>query len=200
MPNVVITGPSGAGKTTLTKLLLLYLTNYNLCVGYTTRAPRHGEINGRDYFFIQPREFEEKMANDELVAVTQYVGNLYGIPKNALYRDNQIFVVDREGAESIKRIVEANTCENPNIREPIHPKTYFVCLYADNRILMNRIIRRKHKNNLDRREIEEIIGRVIENEKDMDFYKSFPFDEIIKTNNGLAAMWKLKKFFKIIAQ
>ncbi|MDD6201782.1 MAG: guanylate kinase [Lachnospiraceae bacterium] len=77
----VVSGFSGAGKGTLMNLLLKTYENYALSISMTTRAPRPGEENGREYFFITKEEFEEHIAKDELIEYAQYVGNYYGTPK-----------------------------------------------------------------------------------------------------------------------
>ena len=78
---VVVSGFSGAGKGTLMKALLTKYDNYALSISATTRNPREGEEDGREYFFKTREEFEQMIENDELVEYAQYVGNYYGTPK-----------------------------------------------------------------------------------------------------------------------
>jgi len=78
---VVVSGFSGAGKGTLMKALLAKYKNYALSISATTRSPRTGEEDGREYFFKTREEFEHMIENDELVEYAQYVGNYYGTPK-----------------------------------------------------------------------------------------------------------------------
>ena len=72
---VVVSGFSGAGKGTLMKALLTKYDNYALSISATTRNPREGEEDGREYFFKTREEFEQMIENDELVEYAQYVGN-----------------------------------------------------------------------------------------------------------------------------
>jgi len=78
---VVVSGFSGAGKGTLMKNLLSKYDNYALSVSCTTRKPREGELDGREYFFKTKEEFEEMISNDALVEYARYVDNYYGTPK-----------------------------------------------------------------------------------------------------------------------
>ena len=78
---VVVSGFSGAGKGTLMKALLTKYDNYALSISATTRNPREGEEDGREYFFKTREEFEQMIENDELVEYAEYVGNYYGMPK-----------------------------------------------------------------------------------------------------------------------
>ena len=78
----VISGFSGAGKGTIVKhLLSKYDNNYNLSISATSRAPRTGEEDGRDYFFKTREEFEQMIEAGELLEYTQFNGNYYGTPK-----------------------------------------------------------------------------------------------------------------------
>ena len=78
---VVVSGFSGAGKGTLMKNLLAKYNNYALSISCTTRKPREGELDGREYFFKTKEEFEEMISKDELVEYARYVDNYYGTPK-----------------------------------------------------------------------------------------------------------------------
>ncbi len=77
----VISGFSGAGKGTLMKKLMDNYDNYSLSISATTRAPRPGERDGVDYFFVTRERFLEMIKNDELLEYAQYVDNYYGTPK-----------------------------------------------------------------------------------------------------------------------
>lgn len=78
---VVVSGFSGAGKGTLMKKLMQEYDDYALSVSMTTRAPREGEENGREYFFVSREEFEEKIRADGLVEYASYCDNYYGTPR-----------------------------------------------------------------------------------------------------------------------
>ena len=78
---IVVSGFSGAGKGTLMKELLKNYDNYALSISATTRNPREGEVDGREYFFKTTEEFEKMIAQDELIEYAKYVNNYYGTPR-----------------------------------------------------------------------------------------------------------------------
>lgn len=79
---IVVSGFSGAGKGTIMKeLLKKYEEKYALSVSATTRAPRPGEQEGREYFFRSVEEFEKMIAKEELIEYAKYVDNYYGTPR-----------------------------------------------------------------------------------------------------------------------
>lgn len=83
----VVSGFSGAGKGTVMKELIRKC-NYSLSISATTRKPREGEVDGREYFFLTREQFESMIENDELLEWAEYVGNYYGTPKK--YVENQL--------------------------------------------------------------------------------------------------------------
>ena len=78
---IVVSGFSGAGKGTIMKELLKRYDNYALSISATTRQPREGETDGREYFFKTADEFEKMIAKDELIEYARYVENYYGTPR-----------------------------------------------------------------------------------------------------------------------
>ena len=78
----VVSGFSGAGKGTIMKALLEKYDNYALSISATTRKPREGEEHGREYFFLTVDQFEEMIANDQLIEHARYVSNYYGTPRS----------------------------------------------------------------------------------------------------------------------
>lgn len=104
---VVVSGFSGAGKGTAMKRLLEKYDTYALSVSATTRAPREGEQDGREYFFKTVEAFEEMIAKDELVEYAQYVTNYYGTPRAYVEEQlaagrNVILEIEIQGALKIK--------------------------------------------------------------------------------------------------
>ena len=104
---IVISGFSGAGKGTITKKLLENYDNYALSISMTTRQPRPGEVDGREYFFVDRERFEQHIAKEELVEYAEYVGNYYGTPR--AYVEEQlnngkdvILEIEIQGALKIK--------------------------------------------------------------------------------------------------
>ena len=78
---VVVSGFAGTGKGTVMKELLKRYDSYALSISATTRSPRQGEVDGREYFFKTTEEFEQMIAEGEFVEHACYVGNYYGTPK-----------------------------------------------------------------------------------------------------------------------
>ena len=79
---LVIVGPSGVGKGTLiSKLTAKYPESFGFSVSYTTRGPRAGELDGREYFFVNHEEFEKKIANDAFIEYCKVHANFYGTEK-----------------------------------------------------------------------------------------------------------------------
>ena len=106
---LVISGFSGAGKGTVMKRLLELHDEYSLSISATTRKPREGEVDGREYFFKTVEEFEKMIAEDALIEHAQYVGNYYGTPKAYVEEqldkgNNVILEIEIQGAMNIKRM------------------------------------------------------------------------------------------------
>ncbi len=78
---IVVSGFSGSGKGTIMKEIMRRYDNYALSVSATTRKPRPGEEEGREYFFRSTEEFEKMIAKDELIEYARYVDNYYGTPR-----------------------------------------------------------------------------------------------------------------------
>ncbi len=83
---LVITGPSGVGKGTLIRALMVRLPGLELSVSATTREPRPGEENGRDYWFMTPEEFEKRLQAGEFLEHAEYAGHRYGTLRSELER------------------------------------------------------------------------------------------------------------------
>ncbi len=103
----VITGPSGVGKGTLIKELLGRVPNLTLSVSATTREPREGEVDGRDYHFLSHEEFEERMDADDFLEFASYSGNRYGTLRSEVERclaDGRSVVLEIEvqGAQQVR--------------------------------------------------------------------------------------------------
>ena len=78
---IVVSGFSGAGKGTVMKALTAKYDQYALSVSATTRTPRTGEVNGREYFFVTTEEFEKMIDEDGLIEHAKYVNHYYGTPR-----------------------------------------------------------------------------------------------------------------------
>ena len=105
---VVISGPSGAGKGTIVGRILKELDNIGFSTSMTTRSPREGEVDGRDYFFVTEEEFKKAIDEDAFVEYANVHGNYYGTPKSEaasrLERGmNVLLDIDVQGAMNVKK-------------------------------------------------------------------------------------------------
>ena len=105
----IIAAPSGCGKTSLVKALLEKVNNLTVSTSHTTRDPRPGEINGKNYFFISKSEFNEINAKNGFLESAQVFDNFYGTAKQTVVNllDKGIDVIleiDWQGARQIKKI------------------------------------------------------------------------------------------------
>ena len=105
---VVVSGFSGAGKGTLMKELLKRYDNYALSISATTRAPREGETDGKEYFFVTKEQFEKMRDERKLVEYAQYVNNYYGTPKEYVEQKmaegkDVILEIEIQGALKVKK-------------------------------------------------------------------------------------------------
>ena len=148
---VILSSPSGAGKTTLVKLLS-QRKNFNISVSHTTREPRSNEIEGKDYFFINNKDFENLIKNNQFLEHAKVFNNLYGTSKKPVIDllssgKNVIFDIDWQGTKQIK---------SQNIKYKII--TFFV-LPPSKQVLFDR---------LSNRDMED---KLIASERMKDFYK-----------------------------
>jgi guanylate kinase len=107
----VVTGPSGVGKGTLIRGLMERVPGLELAVSATTRAPRDGEVEGRDYYFLSPEEFERRVAAGDFVEHAEYAGHRYGTLRSELERPARAIVleVDLQGARQIRNALPEAT-------------------------------------------------------------------------------------------
>jgi len=107
---LVLSAPSGAGKTTIARQLIQRHPSWRFSVSATTRQQRPGEVDGSDYFFLEREEFQQRIANGDLIEWEEIFGNLYGTLRSHIARQLQeaegdsrvIFDVDVKGALSIR--------------------------------------------------------------------------------------------------
>ena len=105
---IIISSPSGAGKTTLCKLLIKKMKNINLSVSYTSRNKRLNEINGKDYFFVSKKKFELLKNKNYFIETSINFNNLYGSPyRNIIIskrkKQHILFDIDWKGARKIRK-------------------------------------------------------------------------------------------------
>jgi guanylate kinase len=106
----VVSSPSGGGKGTLIQRVLKQVPNLSYSVSYTTRAPRNGEVNGREYFFIDTEQFQKMVAANEFLEWAQVHSKLYGTARQQVLREvseghDIILEVDVQGAASVRALL-----------------------------------------------------------------------------------------------
>ena len=104
---IVISGPSGAGKSTVVFKTMEKRADVCFSTSVTTRQPRPGEVDGREYFFVNPERFQEMAKNGELLEHAQYVSNFYGTPRAYVERKmaegmNVILDIEIQGARQVR--------------------------------------------------------------------------------------------------
>ncbi|MBZ4022459.1 guanylate kinase [Rhodobacter sp. TJ_12] len=109
---IILSSPSGAGKSTLAKRLMAWDGSMSFSVSATTRAPRPGEVDGRDYYFKTRPEFEAMVAAGEMLEHAEVFGNLYGTPRGPVEQrlaegHDVILDIDWQGGQQVRRSVLA---------------------------------------------------------------------------------------------
>lgn len=103
---LVFSSPSGAGKTTISRKLLEKDSNLELSISATTRPRRPGEVNGKDYFFVSPEQFEAMVARGEMLEHAQVFDHRYGTPREPVEKALQagrdvLFDIDWQGTQQV---------------------------------------------------------------------------------------------------
>ncbi|RUM88612.1 MAG: guanylate kinase, partial [Thermovibrio sp.] len=105
---IVISAPSGTGKTTLVHMLLKEFPDLEFSVSYTTRPPRPGEVDGRDYHFVDRKTFERMIEEGDFLEWAEVYGNLYGTSRTQVLKalnegKDVILDIDTQGALQVKK-------------------------------------------------------------------------------------------------
>ena len=105
---IIISSPSGAGKTTLCKLLLKKMKNISLSISYTSRNKRLNEIQGKDYYFVTKNKFNQLDKKDFFIETAKNFNNLYGSPYKNIVNSRKkklhlLFDIDWKGARKIRK-------------------------------------------------------------------------------------------------
>ena len=109
---LILSSPSGAGKTTLAKKIQQKYQNFKISVSHTTRKPRSNEVEGIDYFFIKHEEFEKKIANNEFYEYAKIFDNYYGTSRDSVdellnnNNNNILFDIDWQGTQQLSKFKE----------------------------------------------------------------------------------------------
>jgi guanylate kinase len=106
----IISAPSGAGKTSLVNGLLVNNSQIDLSVSYTTRAPRSGEVNGKDYYFVTREQFLTMAQHGDFLESAEVYGNLYGTSQSWIKRETLsgrdiLLEIDWQGAAQVRRLL-----------------------------------------------------------------------------------------------
>jgi len=107
----VLSSPSGTGKTTLTKKIAKNNTNFTISISHTTRKPRPNEVNGKDYYFVSKKEFENLKNKENFFEYANIFDNYYGTLKSPVLKlleegKDVLFDIDWQGTKQLKKIKE----------------------------------------------------------------------------------------------
>ena len=105
---LILSSPSGAGKTTLTKKIQQKYQNFKISVSHTTRKPRANEVDGVDYHFVSQKGFEDLIAKDEFYEYAKIFDNYYGTSKKSVKnilekKQNVLFDIDWQGTKQLEK-------------------------------------------------------------------------------------------------
>ena len=108
---VILSSPSGAGKTTISKKIQQKYQNFKISVSHTTRKPRPNELEGIDYFFISHEDFEKKINNNEFYEYAKIFDNYYGTSKESINtlvnnKNDILFDIDWQGTQQLSNFKE----------------------------------------------------------------------------------------------
>ena len=137
--NIVLSSPSGAGKTTITKKISQKYPNIKISISHTTRKPRPNEIDGVDYHFVSKDKFENLIKDNKFYEYAKIFDNYYGTSKqsvNKLHKENYdvVFDIDWQGTKQLSEYKELNLIK-------------IFILPPDKKELKNRLINRNQDNN-----------------------------------------------------
>ena len=139
--NIVLSSPSGAGKTTITKKISQKYPKIKISISHTTRKPRPNEIDGVDYHFVSKDKFEKLIGNDSFYEYAKIFDNYYGTSKqsvNKLHAENYdvVFDIDWQGTKQLSKFKNLDLIKIFLITE-------------DKKELRNRLIKRNQNTNIE---------------------------------------------------
>ena len=170
---IILSSPSGAGKTTLVKKISS-LKNYTISTSYTTRTPRTNEVNGKDYFFVKKKKFKSLIKEKQFLEYAEVFQNYYGSSKKFVLSKlkkgkNVIFDIDWQGTKQIKQ------------KKLKYKLITFFILPPSRKVLYQRLSNRDMKDKL-------IVGeRMKQFDKDILKWKSYDF---VVVNDDLNQCYK----------
>ena len=158
---IILSSPSGAGKTTLTKKISAK-DNFTVSISHTTRPPRTNEINGKDYIFVDKDDFNQLIKNNQFLEHAEVFKNFYGSGKEKVYEElnngkNVVFDIDWQGTEQIKK------------KKLNYKLITFFILPPSKKVLLDRLKKRDLKD-------EKIVNeRMKQFEKDLQQWKNYDY-------------------------
>jgi len=173
---IILSSPSGAGKTTLVKMLSK-LSNFDISISHTTRKPRHNETPDKDYFFVDENEFKRFIKNEEFLEYAKVFSNFYGTTRTPVIDKlnkgkNVLFDIDWQGADQIK---------NKNLDYKL---ISFFILPPSKEILFERLSNRDMKDKLIAEERMKQFGR--------DVLHLINYDYVVINDNIETCYFKIK--------
>ena len=164
--NIVLSSPSGAGKTTITKKISQKYPNIKISISHTTRKPRPNEVDGVDYHFVSINKFENLIKENNFYEYAKIFDNYYGTSKNSvnkLHQENYdvVFDIDWQGTKQLSKFKELNLIK-------------IFILPPDKKELKNRLINRNQDND------QTVEKRLKQYEKDIQHWSDYDYVVINK--------------------
>ena len=183
---IIISSPSGAGKTTLCKLLVKKIKNIDLSVSFTSRSKRLNEIDGKDYYFVSKERFKSLVKRNYFIETAKNFNNYYGSPFKNIEKSNKrknhlLFDIDWKGARKIR-----NKYNKKNILD-------FFILPPSKSELRRRLIKRGRDDN---KEINLRLSYALDEMKHYKEYKYVLINENIQ--NTANDIKKIIEYYKLI--
>ena len=176
---VILSSPSGVGKTTLTKKIQQKYHNFKISVSHTTRSPRSNEVDGVDYHFISQKNFKELIAKNEFYEYAKIFENYYGtLKKNVdetILKNDIIFDIDWQGTKQLSKFNNLNIIK--------------IFLIADNKEELKKRLIKRNQNT-----IEEIKKRFNSFNEDIKHWNDY--DYVIINKNLEVCFKQLEKIIK----
>ncbi len=178
--NIVLSSPSGAGKTTITKKLSQKYPNIKISISHTTRKPRPNEIDGVDYHFVTREEFEKLIQKNNFYEHAKIFDNYYGTSKNSVNKLHQgnydvVFDIDWQGTKQLSQFEELNLIK-------------IFILPPDKKELKKRLINRNQDNN------KIVEKRLKQYETDIQHW--FDYDYVVINNDLESCFRQIEKIIE----
>ena len=178
--NIVLSSPSGAGKTTITKKLSQKYPNLKISISHTTRKPRPNEIDGVDYHFVTREEFKKLIQKNNFYEHAKIFDNYYGTSKNSVNKLHQgnydvVFDIDWQGTKQLSQFEELNLIK-------------IFILPPDKKELKKRLINRNQDNN------KIVEKRLKQYETDIQHW--FDYDYVVINNDLESCFRQIEKIIE----